>query len=63
MDAGSTGMEWYTGAINPDGKLAKMTTTIYDAITHKPTKVEMRLSISRKAIMSRSCGRRIRAGR
>jgi hypothetical protein len=43
MDSGSTGMEWYSGAIAEDGKAAKMTATIYDAVTHKPTKVEMRL--------------------
>jgi len=43
MDSGSTGMEWYTGTIAPDGKSAKMTATIHDAITMKPTKVEMRI--------------------
>jgi hypothetical protein len=46
MDTGSTGMEWYTGTMDPDGKLAKMTATIYDAITLKPTKAEMRLNIA-----------------
>jgi hypothetical protein len=46
MDNGSTGMEWYTGAMDPDGKFAKMTATVYDAITLKPTKVEMRLRIA-----------------
>lgn len=46
MDTGSTGMEWYTGTMDPDGKLAKMTATIHDAITLKPTKAEMRLSIA-----------------
>jgi hypothetical protein len=45
MDSGSTGMEWYTGAIDADGKLAKLTATTTDAITFKPTKLEMRLSI------------------
>jgi hypothetical protein len=45
MDSGSTGMEWYTGEMAPDGKLAKLTSTIYDAMTLKPTKLEMRLSI------------------
>ena len=45
IDSASTGMEWYTGALGADGKAAKMTTTIYDAVTHKPIKVEMRLTI------------------
>jgi len=45
MDTGSTGMEWYTGAMDPDGKVATLTSTIYDAMTLKPTKLEMRLSI------------------
>jgi len=46
MDSGSTGMEWYTGNMDPDGKSAKLTATIYDAITLKPTKLEMRLTMS-----------------
>jgi hypothetical protein len=46
MDDGSTGMEWYTGVLGPDGKLAKMTATIHDAITQKPTTLEMRVSIA-----------------
>jgi Protein of unknown function (DUF1579) len=46
MDSGSTGMEWYTGGMAPDGRSAKLTATIYDALTHKPTKVEMRLNIT-----------------
>src|SRR5271167_3571065 len=33
MDTGSTGMEWYTGAMDPDGKVATLTSTIYDAMT------------------------------
>jgi hypothetical protein len=45
MDTGSTGMEWYTGGMAPDGKSATLTATIYSAITLKPTKLEMRLSI------------------
>ena len=45
MDTGSTGMEWYTGTMEPDGKIAKLTATTYDAMTLKPTKLEMRLSI------------------
>jgi hypothetical protein len=46
MDTGSTGMEWYTGNMSPDGKSAKLTATIYDPITLKPTKLEMRLTMS-----------------
>ena len=46
MDSGSTGMEWYTGAMDPDGKSGKMTATIYDAITLKPVKLEMRVSFT-----------------
>ena len=46
MDTGSTGMEWYTGSMDPDGKSAKLTATIADAITLKPTKLEMRLTMS-----------------
>jgi len=44
MDSGSTGMEWYTGTIAPDGKSAKLTGTIYDELTRKPLKVEMRVT-------------------
>ncbi len=47
MDTGSTGMEWYTGNMDPDGKSAKLTATIADAITLKPTKLEMRLTMSK----------------
>jgi hypothetical protein len=46
MDSSSTGMEWYTGTMDADGKLAKLTATIYDDVTDKPTTVEMRLSIA-----------------
>lgn len=46
MDSGSTGMEWFSGAVSPDGKLAKLTATIPDDSTGKPVKVEMRLSIA-----------------
>ena len=45
MDSGSTGMEWYKGQIDPDGRHATMTTTIYTGMTAEPTKVEMRLAI------------------
>lgn len=46
MDTGSTGMEWYSGTMNPDGKLAKLTATIADEVTGKPRTLEMRLSIA-----------------
>jgi hypothetical protein len=46
MDNGSTGMEWYTGGMDPDGKTAKLTATEYDAMTGKPKKIEMRLSFT-----------------
>jgi len=46
MDTGSTGMEWYTGGMAPDGKSAKLTAAHIDALTLKPTKLEMRLSFS-----------------
>lgn len=46
MDVGGTAMEWFTGTMAPDGKSAVLTATIYDAITLKPTKAEMRLSIA-----------------
>jgi len=42
MDSASTGMEWYTGTMTPDGKAATLTATIHDAISHKPVKVEMK---------------------
>ena len=45
MDTGSTGMEWYTGSMAPDGKSATLKATIIDAMTLKPSKLEMRLSI------------------
>ncbi len=46
MDDGSTGMEWYTGSMDADGKLAKLTATIADEVTGKPKTLEMRLSIA-----------------
>ena len=45
MDNGSTGMEWYTGGMAPDGKSAILKATIIDAMTLKPSNLEMRLSI------------------
>jgi len=46
MDSGSTGMEWFTGTMDPDGKLAKMTTTVYDEVSLEPRQAEMRLGIA-----------------
>jgi hypothetical protein len=46
MDSGSTGMDWFTGTMDADGKAAKMTATIHDAITLKPVKAELRLGIA-----------------
>jgi hypothetical protein len=46
MDSESTGMEWYTGTMAPDGKSGKLTATIADVITGAPTAVEMRLSLT-----------------
>lgn len=46
MDSASTGMQWFTGAIAEDGKSAKLTATIHDAITQKLVKAEMRLRMS-----------------
>jgi len=46
MDSGSTGMEWFCGSMDPTGGSAKLTATIPDPITGKPTKVEMRLKIA-----------------
>lgn len=46
MDSGSTGMEWYTGAMDPDGKTAKLAGTTHDPVTRKPVAIEMRLTIA-----------------
>ncbi len=45
IDDGSTGMEWYSGTMDKDGKAAKLSATVIDPITRKPTAVEMRLHI------------------
>jgi hypothetical protein len=45
MDSGSTGMDWYSGTMDPDGKSAKLAATAYDAITLEPRQTEMRLRI------------------
>ena len=46
MDSGSTGIDLYRGALAPDGKSAKLTATVHDAITLEPVKAEMRLGIA-----------------
>jgi uncharacterized protein DUF1579 len=46
IDNGSTGMEWYTGTMDPDGKAAKLSATVIDPITLKSTAVQMRLHIA-----------------
>ena len=46
MDTGSTGMEWYTGALDPDGTHGRMTATIADEVTGKPKTLELRLTIA-----------------
>ena len=45
MDSGSTGMEWFTGTMDPEGKSAKLTATVYDEITFKPIETEMRIRV------------------
>ena len=46
MDTGSTGMEWYTGTLDPDGTHGRMTATIADEVTGKPKTLELRLTIA-----------------
>jgi hypothetical protein len=46
MDSGGTSMDWFTGTMDADGKAAKMTATLHDAITLKPIKAELRLGIA-----------------
>jgi len=45
MDSGSTGMEWYTGGFDATGSRATMKGSIANAVTGKPTPLEMRLSL------------------
>ncbi len=45
MDTGSTGMEWYTGGFDASGKKAVLKGSIADAVTGKPSPVEMRLTL------------------
>ena len=46
IDTGSTGMEWYTGTLDPDGTHGRMTATIADEVTGKPKALELRLTIA-----------------
>ena len=46
IDTGSTGMEWYTGTLDPDGTHGRMTATIADEVTGKPKTLELRLTIA-----------------
>jgi hypothetical protein len=46
MDSGSTGMEWFSGSMDPTGWSAKLSATVPDPITGEPTTVEMRLKIA-----------------
>jgi hypothetical protein len=46
MDSGSTGMTWYKGGFDAGGKSATMKASVPDALTGKPTPVELRLKMS-----------------
>jgi hypothetical protein len=46
MDTGSTGMTWYRGGFDGATKSAKMKATVPNALTGKPTPLELRLSIA-----------------
>ena len=46
MDTGSTGMKWYTGTLDADGRRGRMTATIADEVTGKPKTLELRLGIA-----------------
>ena len=43
MDNGSTGMTWYSGRLDPEGKTAVMKATTLDPVTDKPSPLEMRV--------------------
>jgi hypothetical protein len=45
MDSGSTGMTWYRGGFDGATKSARMKATVPNALTGKPTPLELRLSI------------------
>jgi len=46
MDSGSTGMTWYRGGFDGASKSARMKATVTNALTGKPTPLELRLSIA-----------------
>jgi hypothetical protein len=46
MDSGSTGMTWYRGGFDGATKAARMKATVPNALTGKPTPLELRLSIA-----------------
>jgi hypothetical protein len=46
MDSGSTGMTWYHGGFDGATKSARMKATVPNALTGKPTPLELRLSIA-----------------
>jgi hypothetical protein len=46
MDTGGTGMEWFTGSMDPTGRSATLSATIPDPLTGEPTIIEMRLKIA-----------------
>ena len=43
MDNGSTGMTWYSGRLDAEGKTAVMKATTLDPLTGKPSPLEMRV--------------------
>ena len=45
MDSGSTGMTWYRGGFDGTGKSATLKASVANAVTGKPTPLELRLSI------------------
>ena len=46
MDSGGTGMEWFSGSMDPAGESAKLSATIPDPVTGEFLTVEMRLKIA-----------------
>ncbi|WP_374683318.1 DUF1579 family protein [Accumulibacter sp.] len=46
MDSGSTGMTWYKGGFDAGGKSATMKASVPDALTGKPTPVELRVKMN-----------------
>lgn len=46
MDNGSTGMIWYQGGFDATGKAATMKASVPDALTGKPSPVELRMKVN-----------------